>query len=828
MTAGSRGLRTPPRVFVSYRRNDSPGHAGRLHDALVGRFGADRVFMDVDDIPPGRDFTQVLARELDACEVLIALIGPTWAGRRGRRGRRRLDDPGDFVRMELAAALKRRIPVVPVLVQNASMPRAHELPDELARLSSIQAFELADRRWGADLRSLIVALERHDFDVPWPTSSTPDRVAPAAPAGRSPGPGTAGGVHRASPSAGGANGQVWGRLLGHLRSRRSRHTLLGLLGLLGLAVLGPVMALLIGWATFDVPSASDSVVVQQATFVYSDGPVLATTRPQDVNRVIVPLDQVPRHVRYAVLAAEDPTFYTNPGFDVLRFFGAADQTITEKYVRAAAGLNGGSLWTDYKVLVLAAKVSQQQSKDQILENYLNAVSYGRGAYGVQAASRAYFGKDAADLSVAEGGLLAVAIQASRAGDPAVDLATSAVAWVAVLDTMTQRGWITPIVRAGTRFPDLLPEPPPQAGVPDDSGAHVYRLAREELEARGITEQEIDTEGLTVELTVDSRRQRQAVDAVRGALEGQPDNLRGALVSVDPRTGAILAYYGGAEGTGPDYARAMRRPGSVFMPFVLAAALQDSRQGVGLGSVYDGSSPQTFLGVQVTNTDGGSCAQCTVQEAMTQSVDTVFYRMAVDTGPHRVVDAAHQAGIPADELSDPTAGIGLGDREVRPIDMASAFATFAADGVRRAPYLVAQVTASDGRVLYQQEAPTGEQAVPQQVARNVTESIKDVPATAGIAPAVETAVAGKTGAVAHRGVTGHNTDAWTVGYTPSVSTAVWVGSDTGNPILTSAGRPVLGRTLPGSIWQKFLDEMLAGTRPEQFSPFVPLGTPPGGN
>ena len=183
------------------------------------------------------------------------------------------------------------------------------------------------------------------------------------------------------------------------------------------------------------------------------------------------------------------------------------------------------------------------------------------------------------------------------------------------------------------------------------------------------------------------------------MKGQPANLRSALVSVDPKTGAILAYYGGDNGVGTDYAQAMRRPGSAFKPFVLSAALQDARQSVGLGSVYDGSSPQNFLGVDVDNSDGFSCDQCTVATAMTNSVNTVFYKMGIDTGPARVVDAAHQAGIPADELPNPTADIALGDKEVRPIDMAAAFATFAADGIRHDPYVVNKVTAADGRVLY---------------------------------------------------------------------------------------------------------------------------------
>jgi membrane peptidoglycan carboxypeptidase len=278
--------------------------------------------------------------------------------------------------------------------------------------------------------------------------------------------------------------------------------------------------------------------------------------------------------------------------------------------------------------------------------------------------------------------------------------------------------------------------------------------------------------------------------------------------------------------GTDYAQAMRQPGSSFKPFVLSAALQDSRQNVGLGSLYDGSSPQTFLGIPVANSEGFSCNPCDVQTAMTKSVNTVFYKMGIDTGPQKVVDAAHQAGIPGDELPNPTAGISLGDKEVRPIDMASAFATFAADGMRRAPFVVAKVTAADGRVLYDHGTTTGEQAVPQQVARNVTEAMKDVPTSGAIAVAGGRAQAGKTGTVQHPSLNNQNKDAWMVGFTPTVSTAVWVGTDTSEPIKNAQGRPVFGRMLPGSIWQTYMNGAVRGTPAEQFSPFVPLGVAPG--
>jgi membrane peptidoglycan carboxypeptidase len=610
----------------------------------------------------------------------------------------------------------------------------------------------------------------------------------------------------------------------------------GLFGLLAALVLGPTIAFLIGYMMFDTPNG-DVKVSQVATFTFSDGSPLATVKPGNVNRITVPLSQVPEDVRRAVFAAEDRSFESNRGFDLTGIARAAwnqlgggiggGSTITQQYVKVSTGDDSYSLWRKYKEVVLAVKVTREQSKDQILENYLNLIYFGRGAYGIQSAARAYFDKDVSQLTVSEGAMLAGLIQSPSRWDPAKNPAKSAERWNFVLDGMVSQGWLGAGERQSMQFPTYKSEPPPGGGIPGDDRGHIYNQAKAELEKYGITETMINTQGLTIETTIDPAKQKDAVDAVTRVLKGQPENLRTALVAVDPKTGAVVAYYGGSNGVGTDYAQALRQPGSTFKPFVLTAALQGP-DGVGLGTRYDGSSPQTFPGVgrPIQNSEGYDCGQCSVKTAMTRSINTVFYRMALDVGPSRVIQAAHQAGIPDDLLPEARGGIALGDQEVHPVDMASAFATLAADGKRIAPYLVKRVTAADGRVLHDldDDPPVAVQAVPQQVARNVVEAMSDVASFAGIGLG-ERPVAAKTGTVQLPGSNGQNKDAWTVGFTPQLSTAVWVGTDVSEPIKNSAGRAVYGRMLPGSIWQTFMSDALRGQDVEQFSDFEPLGDPP---
>jgi membrane peptidoglycan carboxypeptidase len=652
-------------------------------------------------------------------------------------------------------------------------------------------------------------------------SAHPDSVPKPTVALEPPGPG--GPPRRWLPFGGGGGGP-------RTPMRRRRLVLIAL----AVVVLGPILAFAIGWVVFPAPTPDDLSTSQVATINYSNGQPLATVRPEGVeNRVKVSLAEVPVPVRFAVLSAEDRSFYSNPGFDVIGIGRAAwrqltggvggGSTITQQYVKITTGQDQHSLWRKFREVIAAAKISKEYSKDQILEDYLNTIYLGRGAYGIQAAARAYFGVDSHDLTYSQGALLAGMIQSPSRWDPATDPAKAAQRWNYVLDGMVTQNWLSPADRAAARFPTTLAQKSAGGGIPGNHLGHIYTQVKAELENDGISEQELNQEGLKITTTIDPVLEKDAADIAAKVLKVQPANLRAALVSIDPRTGAILAYYGGDNGVGLDYAQVLKQPGSSFKPFVMAAALQQTPP-IGLGTDFDGSSPQTIAGQTVANSDGDSCDSCSLKTAMTKSINTIFYRLAVQVGPSSVVQAAHQAGIPDGLLANPTAGIALGDKEVHPGDMASAYSTFAADGLYHAPHMITRVETSDGRVLYDGGTSLGEQRIDPTVARNVTESMLNVASSSLIPLSGGRQVAAKTGTVQSR-VEGQNNDAWTVGYTPSFSTAVWVGTDDNSPIKTSAGTPIYGRMVPGSIWQQFMNAALRNKPAEQFSKFAPLGAAP---
>ncbi|HET6735641.1 transglycosylase domain-containing protein [Mycobacterium sp.] len=607
----------------------------------------------------------------------------------------------------------------------------------------------------------------------------------------------------------------------------------------------PLVTFGMAYMIVDVPKPGDIRTSQVSTILASDGSELAKIVPPEGNRVDVNIEQIPVHVRDAVMAAEDRDFYSNPGFSFTGFaraiknnlFGGDLQggsTITQQYVKNAlvgserSGVGG--LIRKAKELVISTKMSGEWSKDQVLQSYLNIIYFGRGSYGIAAASRAYFDKPVEQLTVADGALLAALIQRPSGLDPAVNPEGASERWNWVLDGMVEIGALSPADRAAQVFPPTVPPDlaSSQNQTTGPNGLIERQVTKELLELFDIDEQTLNTEGLQVTTTIDPKAQKAAEEAAAEYLEGQDPDMRTAVVSIDPRTGGVKAYYGGTDANGFDFAQAGLQTGSSFKVFALVAALQ---QGIGLGYNID-SSPLTLNGITINNVEGGGCGTCNIAEALKRSLNTSYYRLMLklNNGPADVAEAAHQAGIaesiPGVEhtLSEdgkggpPNNGIVLGQYQTRVLDMASAYATIAASGVYHKPHFVQKVVNAQGEVLFDASGQdnTGEQRIDKKVADNVTSAMQPIAAysnghnLAGGRPS-----AAKTGTV-QLGDTGANRDAWMVGFTPSLSTAVWVGTTEGTkPLENKWGSPIYGSGVPSDIWKATMDGALEDTENESF-------------
>lgn len=608
----------------------------------------------------------------------------------------------------------------------------------------------------------------------------------------------------------------------------------------------PVLTFGMAYLIVTVPKPGDIRTNQVSTILASDGSEIAKVIPPEGNRVDVNIDQVPLHVRDAVMAAEDRDFYSNPGFSITGFgravrnnlFGGDIQggsTITQQYVKNALvgdqryGIGG--LVRKAKELVISTKMSRQWSKDEVLQAYLNIIYFGRSAYGISAASQAYFDKPVEQLTVAEGALLAALIQRPSTLDPAVDLEGATDRWNWVLDGMVTIGALSPEERAQQVFPQTVPRDQAALGAmtTGPNGLIERQVIQELLELFNIDQQTLNTQGLQITTTIDAQAQQAAVDAVETYLDGQMPEMRAAVVSIDPKDGGVKAYYGGTDAAGFDFAQAGLPTGSSFKVFALVAALE---QGMGLGYQVDSSPVKVNDKLTITNVDGGGCGTCNIAEALKQSLNTVYYRLMLKlrNGPEDVADAAHRAGVaesfPGVEhtLSEdgqggpPGLGVVLGKYETRVIDMASAYATLADSGVYHAPHFVQKVVNAQGEVLFDAagEDNSGERRIEKAVADNVTAAMQPIAGwsnghnLAGGRPS-----AAKTGT--HQlGDTGANRDAWMVGYTPSLSTAVWVGTVQGDkPLVNKWGGSVYGSGLPADIWKATMDGALQGTDFESF-------------
>ncbi|MEE6136134.1 transglycosylase domain-containing protein [Mycobacterium sp. 050128] len=752
------------------------------------------------------------------------------AAHRGDVGTRRRVPPDD-----------RQTTILPAVADDRAPRRSDPIDEVKAALGgpgSRPAPRDAIEEVKAALDSRSSGPQRHDR----PMSGRPPEGPPPPPPPRR--PGDAGGPDVPSHRAAAPN---WVEQINWRWVRRAAYLSAAVLILL------PIVTFTMAYFIVDIPKPGNIRTNQVSTILASDGSEIAKIVPPEGNRVDVSINQVPVHVRQAVIAAEDRNFYSNPGFDFTGFARAVENnlfgngglqggsTITQQYVKNAlvgsAQHGFAGLLRKAKELVIATKMSGEWSKDEVLQAYLNIIYFGRGAYGISAASKAYFDKPVDQLSVSEGALLAALIRRPSSLDPAVDPKGAEARWNWVLDGMVETKALSPSDRAAQQFPQTVP--PDQARAQNQTtgsnGLIERQVTKELMELFNIDEQTLNTQGLQVTTTIDPKAQQAAEKAVSKYLDGQDPDMRSAVVSIDPHTGAIRAYYGGSDANGFDFAQAGLQTGSSFKVFALVAALQ---QGIGLGYQVD-SSPLTVDGIKITNVDGENCGTCNIAEALKMSLNTAYYRLMLKlkNGPAAVADAAHSAGVATSfpgvphTLSEdgkggpPNNGIVLGQYQTRPVDMASAYATLAASGVYHPPHLVQKVVNAEGQVLF--DAGTSDKGADQRidkaVADNTTAAMQPIASySRGHALSGGRVSAAKTGTV-QLGDTQANKDAWMVGYTPSLSTAVWVGTVQDNvPLVTASGAEVYGSGLPSDIWKSTMDGALKGTPNETFPKPTEIG------
>ena len=608
--------------------------------------------------------------------------------------------------------------------------------------------------------------------------------------------------------------QQGGRVIRRVRTRRFPRPKTWR-GWLALAILAPLALLTLlffaAYAFARIPSPND-ISTAQSVQVFDDHGHLIGRIHSDADRVSIPLKDMPLDLQHAVIATEDRTFYSNPGISVggiaraafADLFGHSHQggsTITQQYVKNAFVGNQPSLLRKMREAIISLKLAHTHSKNQILELYLNTIYFGRGAYGVEAASEAYFGHSAKKLTLPESALLAGIIRAPEQYDPAHDLDAATARRNTVLGLMVGQRYITQSQADAASKAKISAKSRVIGGV----APHYLEQVQSILE-QAVGPRRLYSGGVRVYATLDLEMQLAADDAVHQVYDRKTDP-QAALVAIDPHTGAVRAMVGSR-----DYAteqlniatQGFRQPGSSFKPATLTAYLGQG------GSVKDKFKAPATITVNVpgnppytlSNYDRSDHGTLTVEQATWLSVNTVYAQMIAKADPAMVVQAAHQLGIGSKLSAVPS--LALGTSEVSPLELTDMYATFAARGVRHLPYYVSRVTDAKGHVIFSQQQEA-HPAIDQNLADSVNYVLQGVIRQGtGTSAQIGRPAAGKTGTTeSHR-------DAWFAGYTPELAAVVWNGYPGKFKAMNNVrGIAVVGASFPAQMWRLFMERALQG-------------------
>ena len=611
--------------------------------------------------------------------------------------------------------------------------------------------------------------------------------------------------------------------------RRWHRWLLGLLVIPAVAV--GAAGLLGFYLVFSSVPLPDDLTTTSSVVFDRDGEELGGLLGE-VAREDVALASLPQHVPAAVLGAEDRRFFDHQGISargVLRALftnvraGSVQQggsTITQQYIKNATLAADQTYTRKVEEAALAIKMEREFEKDEILENYLNTIYWGRGTYGIEAAARTYFDVPAAELDVNQAATLAGIIAAPEAFDPvdaperADQRRRFALNGMREIDVLTEAEY-DELAAAG------LPETSERAVIDQGPNAYYLDAVRRELGSNPAFSQGEVFRGLRIHTELDTSMQLAAQEVLTETISEGPTDT-GAIVTVDPATGGVRALAGGPDIDAQQFntaVRATRQPGSTFKPFTLQAFIE-------AGWSPDSTFPapaEIDVGDDATvrNFAGSSFGEQTVHQATASSTNTVYIQMQEEVGREAVIGAARAAGLPGDASDEvfrtdrsgpvltPVATLTLGVASITPLEMTSAIGTYAAEGRHVQPRLVTRVEDTDGQILFE-PGPRDREAVDTEVARAVTDVLRGVVTSgSGTAAALEDRpVAGKTG------TTQEGRDVWFSGYVPQLSTSVWLGNLDNSPI--EADNPT-GGGMAAPVWREYMTRAVDGMEVVDFTP-----------
>lgn len=540
---------------------------------------------------------------------------------------------------------------------------------------------------------------------------------------------------------------------------------------------------------------------------------LITTVHATENRLPVKLSQVPKDLQNAFIATEDNRFYSHHGVDPIGIMraiwvniahdGVAEggSTITQQLARNAFLTQDRTLKRKIMEAMLAIRIEQYYTKQEILEMYLNQIYFGQGAYGVQAAAHVYFGKNVQDLDLAQSAMLAGLPQSPNYYSPLTNYKAGKARQAVVLGQMVKYDYIDQATADKAKDEDLGLREKSEAAHSDNNASYFIDYVISEI-AEKYGDDAVYKDGLKIYTTIDMKAQDAAVQAMHNLPNFYTDDKgltqpQGALIAINPHNGYIVAMVGGR---GDDsFNRAVlaeRQPGSAFKPFVYLAAIQD---GMTPGTVMDDKKIE-FNGWSPKNYEGTYSGQMTLRYALQHSVNTIAVQLADAVGMRKVLNLASSLGITTlDDSKDNNLAAALGGltNGVKPIDMAVAYGTLANGGVKVKPVAITKIVDRNGQVV--EENSTEEQRVVDPkyayVITNMLESVMS--GGTGGGASIGRPAAGKTG------TTDESKDAWFVGYTPDLVAAVWMGDDYGIETLDG----ITGGTVPAVIWRDFMSQAL---------------------